>query len=77
VRLVSRRRVDGLSVKPGPTVSGFAQPKSVGGVILPPVNYLLIGLLLLLVLSMAVLFYKKRDAVLRFFAPFLTRFRIF
>ena len=75
MRFMSRRRVDGLSVKPGPTQSGGE--RVVGGVVLPPVNYLLIGLLLLLVLSMAVLFYKKRDAVLRFFAPFLTRFRIF
>lgn len=74
MRLVSRRRVDGLGVRPGPTVSGFR--RDVGGVILPPVNYLLVGLLLLLVLSMAVLFYRKRDAVLRLFAHFLTRFRI-
>jgi hypothetical protein len=76
VRFVPRRRVEGLSVKSGPTVSGVAQPRSVGGVVLPLVNYLLIGLLLLLVLSMAILFYKKRDAVLRFFTPILTRFPI-
>lgn len=75
MRFVSRRQVDGLSLKPGPTQSGVVE--RVGGVILPPVNYLLVGLLLLLVLSMAFLFHKKRDAVLRFFAPFLIRFRIF
>ena len=75
MRLQSRRRVDGLSVKPGPTIG--LGTKTVGGVVLPAVNYLLIGLLLLLVLSVALLFYKKRDMVLRFFAPFLTRFRVF
>jgi hypothetical protein len=75
VRFLSRRRVDGLSVKPGPTIG--LGTRTVGGVVLPAVNYLLVGLLLLLVLSMAFLFYRKRDAVLRFFAPFLTRFRIF
>jgi len=74
---MSRRRIDGLSVKPGPTESGeVGRPISVGGVVLPPVNYLVLGLLLLLVLSIAVLFYKKRDAVLRFFAPALSRFPV-
>jgi hypothetical protein len=68
---MSCRRVDGLSVKPGPTESGVK--RTVGGVILPPVNYLVLGVLALLILGVGFFLFRKRSAVIRFVTPMLLR----
>jgi hypothetical protein len=74
-------RVDALSLKPGPTQSGnIAQPPPpVGGEMFAAdklsvfmSNYWL-AVILLLLLPLAVLFYKKRELALRLLAPLLLR----
>ena len=73
IRLKSRR-VEGLSVKSGPTVSGAnGIPRAVGGVVLPAVNYVILGILALFILAIGFFMFRKRSAVVRFFAPMLLR----
>jgi len=73
IRLKSRR-VEGLSVKSGPTVSGAnGIPRAVGGVVLPAVNYMILGILALFILAVGFFLFRKRSAVVRFFAPMLLR----
>jgi len=68
------KRLDGLSVRPGPTQSGLRNGKTaVGGVVLPAVNYLVLGILALFVLWIGFFLFRKRSAVIRFFAPMLLR----
>lgn len=71
------RRVDGLSVKSGPTQSGIQTTRvgitNVGGVVLPAVNYVVLGILALFVLWIGFFLFRKRDSVIRFFAPMLLR----
>ncbi len=61
-----RRRIDGLSIKPGPTQSGgvVATVRSVGGVI-QGANTLWAFILLLLVIPLAVRLYGKRNVILK------------
>jgi len=69
------RQVDAFSVKPGPTKSGaVGRPDSVGGVVLPAMNYLVLGILALFVVLIGFFLFRKRNAVIRFFAPMLLRF---
>ena len=84
LRSLNRSRVscvDALSLKSGPTQSGtIAQPPPpVGGEMFAAdklsvfmSNYWL-AVILLLLLPLAVLFYKKRELALRLFAPLLLR----
>jgi len=74
-------RVDALSLKSGPTQSGIIvhPPPPVGGEIFAAdklsvfmSNYWL-AVILLLLLPLAVLFYKKRELALRLLAPLLLR----
>lgn len=65
------RHVDAMSVKPGPTQSGDRM--FVGGVVLPAVNYLVLGILALLILWIGFFLFRKRSAVIKFFAPTLLR----
>ncbi len=68
------KRLDGLSVKSGPTESGeVARPISVGGVVVPAVNYVVLGILALFVLWIGFFLFRKRSSVIRFFAPMLLK----
>jgi len=51
----------------------MGDPQRVGGVVLPAVNYLVLGILLLFVLGAGFFLFRKRNAVIRFFAPMLLR----
>jgi hypothetical protein len=80
-------QAEALSLKSGPTQSGEytppvtpVQPQPVGGVMLPVdklsvflSNYWMLVILVLL-LPLAVLFYKKREMALRLLTPILSRF---
>jgi hypothetical protein len=65
--------LDGLSVKPGPTQSGEVIVRGVGGVVLPAVNYVVLGILALFVLAVGFFLFRKRSSAVRFFAPLLLR----
>ena len=71
-----RRQIDGLSIKPGPTQSGLANPvttvRSVGGVI-QGANTLWAFILLLLVIPLAVRLYGKRNVILKALFPIIAR----
>ena len=73
------KRVSALSVKPGPTESGAVPTQPVGGTVVP-VDKLLVFLfnfwpiIILLLLPAAFMLYKKRDFVLKMFAPVISRF---
>ncbi|MGB6680926.1 MAG: hypothetical protein WBF08_06355 [Candidatus Bathyarchaeia archaeon] len=72
------RRIQALTVKSGPTVSGdYATP--VAGEMVPvdklsvflSISWILI--LLILVLPVALILYRKRDATLKFLSPLVSR----
>ena len=65
-------RVDALLLKNGPMQGSGAPRQSVGGVVQPPVNYLLLGLLLFLI-PLAFLMYWKREWVLKVLGPMVSR----
>jgi len=65
--------LDGLSVKPGPTQSGEVAVRGVGGVVLPAVNYLFLGLLAFFILAVGFFLFRKRSSVIRFLSPRLLR----
>jgi hypothetical protein len=75
------RRVQALTVKSGPTKSGepASPPAPVGGEMLPidkisvflSSSWLLI--LLILILPVAFILYRKRDVTLRFLSPLVSR----
>jgi hypothetical protein len=68
------RHVDAFSPKPGPTQSGTNNfTRAVGGVVLPAVNYLVLGILALFVFWVGFFLFRKRSSVIRFFAPMLLR----
>jgi hypothetical protein len=68
------RHVDAMSLKPGPTQSGINNfTRAVGGVVLPTVNYLVLGMLTLFVLWIGFFLFRKRSSVIKFFAPMLLR----
>ncbi len=72
-----RRRIDGLSVKPGPTQSGtlataVTTVRSVGGVILGA-DTLWAFILLLLVIPLAARLYGKRNVILKALFPIIAR----
>ncbi len=69
-----RRRIDGLSIKPGPTQSGTAPTivRSVGGVI-QGADTLWAFILLLLVIPLAVILYGKRNVILKALSPLVAR----
>ncbi|MGA2239240.1 MAG: hypothetical protein ABSG74_08520 [Candidatus Bathyarchaeia archaeon] len=76
-------RVEALTLKPGPTQSGAVQPPPqppVGGEMLPVdklsvflSNYWILVVLVLL-LPVAMVFYKKREMALKLLTPLLSRF---
>ena len=77
-------RVEALTIKPGPSESGFVPspppPTPVGGELIPIdklsvflSNFWLLIVLILLLPAM-ILFYKKRNLVLKFLAPLILRF---
>ena len=72
-----RKRIDGLSIKPGPTQSGtlattVTTVRSVGGVILGA-DTLWAFILLLLVIPLAVRLYGKRNVILKALFPMVAR----
>lgn len=74
-----RRRIDGLSIKPGPAQSGVGpRPgvtttvRSVGGVILGA-DTLWAFILLLLVIPLAARLYGKRNVILKALFPIIAR----
>jgi len=84
LRLARRNRVQALSVKPGPVQSGAPPPPSpnvpVGGEMLPVdklsvflANYWVLVVLVLL-LPIALVLYKKREMALNLLTPLLSRF---
>ena len=77
-------KVEALTLKPGPSQSGAAvtkpPPGPVGGVMLPVdklsvflANYWIL-LVLILLLPLGLIFYKKRETALRLLTPLLSRF---
>jgi len=75
-------RVEALTIKPGPTESGVVQPPytPVGGELIPIdklsvflSNFWLLVVLILLLPAM-ILFYRKRNLVLKFISPIIFRF---
>jgi len=78
------RRVEALTLKPGPTQSGVVgqppPPQPVGGEMLPVdklsvflSNYWILVVLVLL-LPVALVLYKKREMALKLLTPLLSRF---
>jgi hypothetical protein len=68
-----------LSLKSGPTESGVPRPRSVGGTVLPidkmsiVLSNFWVILVLLLLVPLGILFYKKRDVALKLFIPLIMR----
>jgi hypothetical protein len=48
-------------------------PTQVGGVVLPVVNYMILGILVLFVLWVGFFLFRKRSTMIKFFAPMLLR----
>ena len=78
-------RVEALTVKPGPTESGVAPPSPppptpVGGELIPIdklsvflSNFWLL-IILILLLPAVIIFYRKRNVLLKFLSPLIFRF---
>ena len=74
INQTERRRIDGLSIKSGPTQSGgvVTTVRSVGGVILGA-DTLWAFILLLLVIPLAARLYGKRNVVLKALFPIVAQ----
>ena len=74
------QRVDGLTIKSGPTESGeIPPPNSVGGEMMP-INKLAVFLsqfwfiVIIILIPLAVIFYKKQGWFIKIFNPLLSRY---
>jgi len=52
---------------------GQEHVQTVGGVVVPSPNYLLLGVMLLVLLSLVLVLYKKRGLLFRLIAPTMPR----
>gem|GEM_PF-2506294 len=73
---MKKKHVNAITLKPGPTESGIAEPQPVGGELLPSAISALSQywiLIILLLLPLLILFYKKRNILLPWITRLLTR----